>query len=184
MRRAVAASASTSLATGAASTSSATGTGTATAIAECDYRDLPVELAFTAYNREQHADTAASTGELESPTTRSRTYLPQVANVITFAGKRVFGAMAHNIDVDLGQPYGWVSARVRSRDADVRLGSQVGQRSGLPRRVGGPGADDGVHGARQQKRAGNRLCGLVAQSRDSGLKAFYGPFWMLRLRAA
>ena len=29
--------------------------------------------------------------------------------------------MAHNIDVDLGQPYGWVSARVRSRDADVRV---------------------------------------------------------------
>ena len=45
----------------------------------------------------------------------------QVANVITFGGKRVFGAMAHNIDVDLGQPYGWVSARVRSRDADVRV---------------------------------------------------------------
>ena len=50
-----------------------------------------------------------------------KTYLPQVANVITFGGKRVFGPMAHNIDVDLGQPYGWVSARVRSRDADVRV---------------------------------------------------------------
>ena len=41
--------------------------------------------------------------------------------MITFAGKRVFGAMAHNIDVDLGQPYGWVSARVRSRGADLRM---------------------------------------------------------------
>ena len=33
-------------------------TGTASAIAECDYRDLPVELEFTAYNREQRTDTA------------------------------------------------------------------------------------------------------------------------------
>ena len=41
--------------------------------------------------------------------------------MITFGGKRVFGPMAHNIDVDLGQPYGWVSARPRSRDADVRV---------------------------------------------------------------
>ena len=100
-------------------------TGTASAIAECDYRDLPVELAFTAYNREQRADTVTPTAELvvspTAPTTMPKTYLPQVANVITFGGKRVFGAMAHNIDVDLGQPYGWVSARVRSRDADVRV---------------------------------------------------------------
>ena len=100
-------------------------TGTASAIAECDYRDLPVELAFTAYNREQRADTVIPTAELvvspTAPTTRPRTYLPQVANVITFGGRRVFGPTDHNIDVDLGQPYGWVSARVRSRDADVRV---------------------------------------------------------------
>ena len=103
----------------AASASSATG------IAECDYRDLPVELTFTAYNREQRADTVTPTSELvvspTAPTTMPKTYLPQVANVITFGGKRVFGPMDHNIDVDLGQPYGWVSARVRSRDADVRV---------------------------------------------------------------
>ena len=103
----------------AASASSATG------IAECDYRDLPVELTFTAYNREQRADTVTPTAELvvspTAPTTTPKTYLPQVANVITFGGKRVFGPMDHNIDVDLGQPYGWVSARVRSRDADVRV---------------------------------------------------------------
>ena len=100
-------------------------TGTASAIAECDYRDLPVELVFTAYNREQRADTVIPTAELvvspTTPTTMPKTYLPQVANVITFGGKRVFGPMDHNIDVDLGQPYGWVSARVRSRDADVRV---------------------------------------------------------------
>ena len=100
-------------------------TGTASAIAECDYRDLPVELAFTAYNREQRADTVIPTAELvvspTAPTTIPKTYLPQVANVITFGGKRVFGPMDHNIDVDLGQPYGWVSARVRSRDTDVRV---------------------------------------------------------------
>ena len=72
--------------------------------------------------------TTTATGELvvsptppTAPSTRMKTYLPQVANVITFGGKRVFGPMAHNIDVDLGQPYGWVSARVRSRDADVRV---------------------------------------------------------------
>ena len=103
--------------------------GTAATIAECDYRDLPVELEFTAYNREQRAaDTVTATGELvvsptapTAPSTRLKTYLPQVANVITFGGKQVFGPMAHNIDVDLGQPYGWVSARLRSRDADVRV---------------------------------------------------------------
>ena len=75
------------------------------------------------------------------PTTRPKTYLPQVANVITFGDKRVFGPMDHNIDVDLGQPYGWVSARVRSRDADVRVCDWIGRRiteraSPARRRVG------------------------------------------------
>ena len=82
-------------------------------------------MEFTAYNREQRTDTVTATGELvvspTAPTTRPKTYLPHVANVITFGGKRVFGQAAHNIDVDLGQPYGWVSARVTSRDTDIKV---------------------------------------------------------------
>ena len=118
--------------------------GAAPAIAECDYRDLPVALEFTAYNREEGPDTVVSTAELAvsptPPTPRPKTYLPRVVNVIAFAGEGVFGPLAHNIDVDLGQPYGWVSARVTSRDSDVKVCDWDRQQDNGP---GFPGAAAG-----------------------------------------
>ena len=97
---------------------------------DCDFRDLPVKLAFTAYNREEFQGEAA-VGELvvspAPPSTTATTYLPKVANVITFgegsASRRggVLGVSDAHIDADLGQPYGWVSARVTSADRDVRV---------------------------------------------------------------
>ena len=92
----------------------------AAAIAECDYRDLPIELAFTGYNRESHSAEHAEPQSTALATT-VRTTLPKVANVIAFGGNNVFGSMDHNIDAGQGQPYGWVSARVTSRDADIKV---------------------------------------------------------------
>ena len=103
---------------------------TGAAPTDCDFRDLPVKLAFTAYNREEFQGEAAA-GELvvspAPPSTTATTYLPKVANVITF-GERlasgrggVLGLSDVHIDADLGQPYGWVSARVTSADRDVRV---------------------------------------------------------------
>ena len=94
-----------------------------------------------------------------------------VANVITFGGKRVFGPTEYNIDVDLGQPYGWVSARVCSRDAEHNA---FAVKVVATWRV------------RAAWRCGfyRVIARTVAESMDPGLKSFYGPFWMLRLRAA
>ena len=103
---------------------------TGAAPTDCDFRDLPVKLAFTAYNREEFQGEAAA-GELvvspAPPSTTATTYLPKVANVITFgegsaSGRGgVLGLSDAHIDADLGQPYGWVSARVQSVDRDVRV---------------------------------------------------------------
>ena len=92
----------------------------AAAIAECDYRDLPIELAFTGYDRESHSAESAE-AQPTAPATTVKTTLPKVANVIAFGGNNVFGSMDHNIDAGQGQPYGWVSARVTSRDADIKV---------------------------------------------------------------
>ena len=96
----------------------------------CDYRDLPVALHVTAYNREEFQGEAAA-GELvvspAPPSTTATTYLPKVANVITFGERSalgrggVLGLSDAHIDADLGQPYGWVSARVTSLDRDVQV---------------------------------------------------------------
>ena len=95
-------------------------TGTAAAIAECDYRDLPIELAFTVYDRESHSAEDAEP-QSTAPATTVKTTLPKVANVIAFGGNNVFGSIDHNIDAGQGQPYGWVGARVTSRDADIKV---------------------------------------------------------------
>ena len=51
-----------------------------------------------------------------------KTYLPKVTNVITFGGNRsALGQSDRDVSADLGQPYGWLSAKVESRDSDVRV---------------------------------------------------------------
>ena len=95
------------------------------AAAECDYRDMPVELTFTAYNREAFRGQAARgtlvTGP-QPPAVSVETYLPKVANVITFGGRRAaLGASDAEVSADPGQPYGWVSARLKSVDDDLRV---------------------------------------------------------------
>ena len=98
---------------------------TGTAPTPCDYRDMPVEVDFTAYNREAFKTGDDSAPELAispaPPGTVKKTYLPKVANVITFGGNRVLGQSDATISADLGQPYGWVRARVKSVDRDVRV---------------------------------------------------------------
>ena len=89
-------------------------TSTAPKVDDCDYRDMPVELEFTAYNREQRSNTVTAE--------TARTYLPKVTNVITFGGNRsALGQSDRDVSADLGQDYGWVSARVKSRDSDLRV---------------------------------------------------------------
>ena len=97
----------------------------AAAVAECDYRDLPVELTFTAYTREEGTETAAPASLVVSPAppgSRPKTYLGKAVNVITFGQSRVFGGVDVDVSApNLGQPYGWVSARVTSRDTDLQV---------------------------------------------------------------
>ena len=97
----------------------------AAAVADCDYRDMPVELTFTAYTREEGTETAAPGSLVVSPAppgARPKTYLPKAVNVITFGRSRVFGGGDADVSApNLGQPYGWVSARVTSRDTDLQV---------------------------------------------------------------
>ena len=91
----------------------------------CDFRDQPVQLSFTAYNREESSGEGGATPELvvspAPPGMTVRTFLPRVANVVTFGGRSVLGRSDANVNANLGQPYGWVNARVKSRDDDVRV---------------------------------------------------------------
>ena len=93
----------------------------------CDYRDLPVALHVTAYSREAFAGPVAASELVVSPAPPAAvqaTYLPRSVNVLTLGGRPGAGALGHSdahIDVDRGQPYGWVSARVTSADRDVRV---------------------------------------------------------------
>ena len=92
----------------------------------CDYRDMPVELAVTAYNREEGSSAGAAEPRLvvspTAPSTRPKTYLPKAVNVITFGGNSVFGGRDADVSArNMGQPYGWVSAEVTSRDTDLRV---------------------------------------------------------------
>ena len=103
--------------------------GGAAAVAECDYRDLPVALDFTAYSREGRSNSIAPAAELVvSPgfaSTLPKTYLPKVANVIGFSegsgADSAFGPVDARVAADLGRPYGWLSARVSSRDDDIKV---------------------------------------------------------------
>ena len=88
---------------------------TGTAPADCDFRDLPVEMSFRAYNREAFMGQAPS-GTLvpgpQPPTVSVKTYLPKVANVVSFGGNSVLGQTDANVSRELGQPFGWLSARL------------------------------------------------------------------------
>ena len=97
---------------------------TGTDPADCDFRDQPLELSFTAYNREAFQGAPEENQLVVSPAppgTVKKTYLPKVANVITFGGNRVLGQSDATVSAALGQPYGWVRARVKSVDRDVRV---------------------------------------------------------------
>ena len=91
---------------------------TGTAPADCDFRDLPVEMSVRAYNREAFMGQAPS-GTLVSgpqpPTVSVKTYLPKVANVVSFGGNSVLGQTDANVSRELGQPFGWLSASLRSQ---------------------------------------------------------------------
>ena len=92
--------------------------------AECDYRDQPVELSVEAYSREESKAGDATPELVTSPTsplTLKKTYLPKVANVVTFGGQRVLGISDADIRINPGQPYGWVRASLKSVDSDVQV---------------------------------------------------------------
>ena len=82
---------------------------TGTAPADCDFRDLPVEMSVRAYNREAFMGQAPS-GTLvpgpQPPTVSVKTYLPKVANVVSFGGNSVLGQTDANVSRELGQPFG------------------------------------------------------------------------------
>ena len=82
-------------------------------------------MSFTAYNRETFSNQGGATPELvvspAPPGTTVKTFLPRVANVITFGGNSVLGRSDADVSASPGQPYGWVRASVKSIDSDVRV---------------------------------------------------------------
>ena len=96
----------------------ASGTGESR-VAACDFRDLPLELEYVAYNREEFFKGEVATGTLvvspQPPAVIAKTYLPKVANVITFGGNSVLGQSDANVNASLGQPFGWVEAQLKPR---------------------------------------------------------------------
>ena len=107
-------------------TAADTTAGTA-AVPACDYRDLPIELTLTPYNRNGGTTmTTAPTGPTgtlvpgpQPPAPPAppapKTSLAKVANVITFGGNSVLGQSDANVNADLGQPFGWVKAKLTSQ---------------------------------------------------------------------
>lgn len=88
---------------------------------DCNFRDQPVELTFTAYNREEFVPTPEEGGLVVSPAPPGiidQTFLPKETNVISFGGNTVFGAADADVTAELFQPFGWVIASVESRDDD------------------------------------------------------------------
>ena len=96
----------------------ASGTGESR-VSACDFRDLPLELEYVAYNREEFFKGEVATGTLvvspQPPTVIAKTYLPKVANVITFGGNSVLGQSDANVNASLGQPFGWLEAQLKSQ---------------------------------------------------------------------
>ena len=121
----------------------ATGSGT-TAVDACDFRDLPIELTLMPYNRDGR--TTAPTGPIAPTGTlvpgpqppappappAPKTSLPKVANVITFGGNSVLGQSDANVNADLGQPFGWVEAQLKSLRMDRRVCNWNGPDSASP----------------------------------------------------
>ena len=88
----------------------------------CDFRDQPLELEYVAYNREEfqgEADTGTLVVSPQPPTASATTYLPNVANVITFGGNGVLGQSDANVNANLGQPFGWLEAKLRPRSGNT-----------------------------------------------------------------
>ena len=100
------------------------GTG---AMDACDFRDLPIELTLTPYNRNggttmPTAPTGPTGTLVPGPRPPAppappapKTSLAKVANVITFGGNSVLGQSDTNVNADLGQPFGWVKAKLTSQ---------------------------------------------------------------------
>ena len=91
----------------------------AAAVDACDFRDLPLKLTYTAYNREESKGPPPPPATLEigpqPPTARAETYLPKVANVIGFGGNSVLGQPDVDVTANLRQPFGWVEAQLESQ---------------------------------------------------------------------
>ena len=83
---------------------------TVTATDTSRHRDQPVELSFTAYNRENSPNEGGAAPELvvspAPPGTTVRTFLPRVANVITFGSRGVLGRSDANVASNPDASYG------------------------------------------------------------------------------
>ena len=114
----------------------------------CDWRDMPVVLSFSAYNREEFAGSAPDEGLTVSPAPPGEittAYLPKEANVITFGDTGgVLGAEDTNVSADLQQPFGWLSVSVDSVDDNVGICDWDGSEDGALGDAGFPSASAGA----------------------------------------
>ncbi|MEO1079811.1 MAG: hypothetical protein AAFY29_09665 [Pseudomonadota bacterium] len=110
----------------------------------CDWRDMPVELNFAAWNREEFAGTAPDEDLTVSPAPPGEiltAFLPKEANVITFGDTGgILDMEDTNVSANLGQPFGWLSVSVDSVDDNIGLCDWVGSEdngAGFPSNTAG-----------------------------------------------
>jgi len=117
----------------------------------CDWRDMPVVLEFSAYNREEFAGTTPDDGLTVSPAPPGEittAYLPKESNVITFGDTGgVLDAEDANVTADLQQPFGWLSVSVDSVDANIGICDWVGSEDATLGTLGQPGFPSANNGA-------------------------------------
>jgi hypothetical protein len=114
----------------------------------CDWRDMPVVLSFSAYNREEFAGASPDEGLTVSPAPPGEittAFLPKEANVITFGDTGgVLDSEDTNVSADLQQPFGWLSVSVDSVDENVGICDWDGTEDGSLGDAGFPSASAGA----------------------------------------
>jgi hypothetical protein len=113
----------------------------------CDNRDLPVQVTFDAYDREEGEPDPVSGDLTVSPALpgeRVVTLLEKEVNVITFAGAEVLGVSDVDVDAGLDQPFGWLELAVESQSGSSMADPKVCNWNYADDTAGGPQAPDSV----------------------------------------
>lgn len=83
---------------------------------DCDFRDIPVNVTVTPYDREEKLGIITTDGStVVSPSVPGEptvTRLEKEVNIVTFAGNSVLGEGDNDINAPVPQPFGWAALQV------------------------------------------------------------------------